>query len=343
MKYILIILILLICLSGCSYNHITSDFSLQEINNSINKAIDFLYENQLDYGEFKSLICGDKFMLTCFFDSSPFVTTFVLYSLKDVKNKKIGIMANKAIDFLLSEQEPGGIWRYWSSKNKRHHILPPDADDTACVSATLLLFNKTFEDNIPIFTKFSNNAGVVYTWFSENINWSRTNRLELGCEVNADVLFYFGLRGIKDTEICDFINNQILKENYNCCFYCEDRDNIKNYVPLFYVASRAYKHNNACLNKSKNHIIKKILMLQERDGSFGNDLDTAFALNTLLNFNYSGEEIDLGIGYLLQKQLKEGAWKRNVFYVGPGLYFGSEELTTAIAIEALNKYLEIKS
>jgi len=83
-------------------------------------------------------------------------------------------------------------------------------------------------------------------------------------------------------------------------------------------------------------------VLQKKNGSFGNELDTALALNTLMNLDYYGIEVGKGINTLLQKQLSNGSWKRQVFYIDPKPnYFGSEELTTALAIEAMQKYLQI--
>jgi hypothetical protein len=313
----------------------TSNLSSEGIKNSITKAIDFLYENQLDYGEFKTFACSDN-MLTknCYFDSSSFVTTFVVYSIKDVRDKKVEIMTNKTINFLLSEQESGGIWRFWTSRNTKD--IDPDFDDISVVSATLTIFNRSFDENIKLFDSYKNEDGVVQTWLRD------TEDNEIDCEVNANILFYFGSRNIENGEICEFINKQILQENYSCCIYCENKIFGKNYLPLFYLVSRAYKHGNLCLNESKEHILHETLNLQRIDGSFGSDLDTALALNTLLNFNYHGNGIDWGINALLQDQLDNGSWRRYNIFLGSAPYYGSEELTTALAVEALQKYLQIQ-
>jgi hypothetical protein len=194
--------------------------------------------------------------------------------------------------------------------------------------------NQSFDENIKLFDRYRNKEGIVYTWLRDK------NGNEIDCEVNANILFYFGLRNIENGEICEFINSQILKENYSCCIYCENKIFGKDYLPLFYLVSRAYRHGNLCLEKSKEHIVRKTLNLQRADGSFGSELNTALALNTLLNFNYHGNEIDWGINSLLQKQLDNGSWRRFNIFLGSAPYYGSEELTTALAIEALQKYLQ---
>lgn len=306
---------------------------------SILRGLDFLYQNQLPYGEFRTLACRDKEMeKQCHLDSSPFITTFVLYSIKDIKDERVEIMTNAATGFLLSEQQPNGAWNVYTSRNINKVTKPPDdADDTACASAILYLNNIPFRENLYLFNKYRNSEGVVNLWFGEYEEFQ-----DYDCEVNSNILFYFGLRNIHDHRICSFINDNLLKENYSCCIYCEDRGSGKNYIPLFYLVSRAYKSGNSCFNRSKEHMLHNILVLQKKSGSFGNELDTALALNTLMNLDYYGIEVGKGINTLLQKQLSNGSWKRQVFYIDPKPnYFGSEELTTALAIEAMQKYLQI--
>lgn len=305
---------------------------LLRINRSIDNAIDFLYTNQLDYGEFKTYACALDNMSDCYFDSSPFATTFVLYSIKDIRDERVEIMTNKALEFLLSEQQPGGLWSVYTSRNTKKIV--PDFDDTAAISAVLLLLNQSFDDNIDIFNKNRDDSGMVYLWLNDGLTFPN----EIDCEVNANVLFYFGVRGIEDQEICDIINDEILNERYDCCIYCENREFGKNPLPLFYVISRAYKHSNSCLTRSKDHIINKTLEIQLDNEAFKNELDTAYIVNILLNLDYHGNEIDSGIQNLIEKQHPDGSWGMHIFYLGPAPYYGSKEVTTALAVEALHKY-----
>ena len=322
-KKSIFILILILLLVSWSYLDSKTEISTKNLNKSINKAIDFLYENQLDYGEFKTYACSDEEMKNCYFDSSPFITTFVLYSTKDIKNEKTEIMKNKAINFLLSEQEPGGIWRYWSSKNEKHLELNPDLDDTSTISFILKLYNISFEDNIDIIKKNRNNENLFNTWINKKDN-------DVDCVVNANVLLYLGQN---DAPVCSYINNAIIS-NISCSLYYPSK------LSLFYMVSRASLYNITCFKYSKETIITSTLALQKQDGPFGNDLDTAFALNTLLNLNYQGSEIVYGVESLLKNQAADGSWNPYSFFIGPAPYYGSRELTTSISIEAMQKYLE---
>jgi len=317
----------------------------QKIEDSIQGAINFLSESQLNYGEFKTYASWNPWFLPSFFDSSPFVTTFVLYSLKDLKNEKVKIMTKKAIDFLLSEQEKGGIWRFWTSRNKKR--LPPDLDDISTISFILKLNGANFDNNLQLILNNRNEDNLFLTWIMEekyknNIAWRMVEK-DVDCVVNTNVLLYLGKN---DPSVCSYINQVIKSNNYSSIYY-------PSKLAFYYMVSRAFKNGITGFEESKDEILKSTLSRQKRNGSFGNTLETALALNTLFNFNYSGREIDLGTNFLLKRQSVNGSWKKSVFFLGPPFwflatplmyrYYGSEELTTALVIESLKNYRRLMS
>ena len=271
------------------------------VDDSIGKGINFLYRQQLDYGEFKMLACEDDAMTKCFFDSTPFGTAFVLYSLKDVEGEKIKEMKEKAVSFLLSEKEEGGIWRYWTSRNPKHSGIPHDLDDTSVASFALKL-NGIDVNNTALILGNKNAEGWFSTWFP-NPKFE-----DVDCVVNANVLLYLGK---DDPEVCSKINKAI-SSNEKCAIYYPDRHPER--FALFYSVSRAYENGVTCFEESKGKIVSSILSTRKSDGSFGGDsLKTALALNALLNFGYAGKEVDGGSAFLSQRQSGEGFWARGVF------------------------------
>ena len=318
-------------------------FKKQKIEDSVNRAINFLYKNQLPWGEFKTYASWNPWFFGASFDSSPFITTFVLYSLWNIRGEKVKTITQKAINFLLSEKEKGGIWRFWTSKNKKR--LPPDLDDISVVSFILKLNNVSFDDNLQLVLNNRNKDGLFLTWIMEgeyknNIFW-RIVKENVDCVVNVNVLLYLGKN---DPQVSSYINLAINSNKFRSIYY-------PNKLALFYMVSRAFKNDITCFKESKDKILKSTLNRQKKQGVFGNELETALALNTLFNFNYYGKEIDLGINYLLEKQSANGSWKKAVLFLGPPVwflatppryrYYGSEELTTALCIEALKNYLNI--
>lgn len=306
------------------------------IADSIGGAINFLYENQLDHGEFKTFACWNPWMFGHYFDSSPFATTFVLYSLKDIKDEKVKIMTKKAIDFLLSEQEKGGIWRFWTSRNKKR--LPPDLDDICTISFILKSNGVNFDNNLQLILNNRNEDNLFLTWIIEKeqkYDFAKLiDKKDVDYGVNTNVLLYLGENY---PAVCSYINRAIKSNEFRSIYY-------PSKLALFYMVSRAFQNNITDFKKSKDKILKSTLSRQKRNGSFGNDLETALALNTLFNFDYYGNEIDLGINHLLKRQTNNDSWQRAVLFLGPPpfyRYYGSEDLTTALVIESMKNYLRI--
>jgi hypothetical protein len=313
----------------------------EKIEDSINRAIDFLYKNQLPWGEFKTYASWNPWFFKSVFDSSPFVTTFVLYCLKDIKEERVKKMTKKALDFLLSEQEKGGIWRFWTKRNNKK--LPADLDDISTISFILKINGVSFDDNLQLVSNNKNKDGLFLTWlmdekYKNNIFW-RIVKENVDWVVNANVLLYLGKN---DLTVCSYINQVIKMDKFSSIYY-------PSKLAFYYMVSRAFKHGIASLGENKDKIVQLILDCQKKSGIFGNSLELALSLNALFNFNYYGKEIDSGINYLLERQSVNGSWKKAVFFLGPPFwflatppryrYYGSEELTTAFCIEALKNYL----
>lgn len=74
-------------------------FAREKIQDAVSRAIDFLYKNQLDSGEFRVFASHNPEMQECYQDSSTFITTFVLYSLKDMDNNRVKDMTKKPFHF----------------------------------------------------------------------------------------------------------------------------------------------------------------------------------------------------------------------------------------------------
>ena len=164
-------------------------------------------------------------------------------------------------------------------------------------------------------------------------------RKDIDAAVNANVLFYLGLSA--DTEpvvkyLIDIINN---KKELDCDKWC------RNPIALYHFISRNYKTVTE-INKIKEKNILRIFNYYNEDGSFGSSaLETALAISTLINFENSDKRLDKAAIFLAVTQQSSGCWDRNIFfYSGPSkaVGWGSEELTTAFCIEALNKYISVK-
>lgn len=353
------------------------------LNAAITRALDFLSRRQLPYGEFKTYAARNKQFKPARFDSSPFVTAWVIDCIGHWHGRRVKTMTTRALHFLRAEMEGPGVWRYWSSRNPTHDALPPDVDDTACISALLRRLQVEFPDNRKYILANQNAQGVFYTWLVARphtskpiaraleplVNpgayalWSIAGFLDnVDAAVNANVLYYLGESAATRPTIAHLIDsvqkNRVLE---GVSFYPDS-------LTLYYFLSRAYASGVQSLAKLRDIITGRVLSLQNRRGSFGNELSTALAICTLLNFgqhspsrtrkingatviarsgfcdeaisDFQPSDISLqkAVEFLLKLQTKNGSWRRLPTFLGPAPYYGSKELTTALCVQALADY-----
>ncbi len=344
-----------------------SESPSNELERSIAKAVDFLAQSQLADGEFGIefqqkygvLFSQDKNQSDStekiVFDSSPFATSLILYALGSLKHEpKVQRMIKEGLNFLLEEMEPGGLWRYWSSKNQNHTMIPPDLDDICCASHILRTHNLLPVKNKRIILANRNRQGLFYTWLlprsftsitlnlltsqkalsHSNEIWKLTEKDDICCVVNANVLLYLGETAQTQKTIQHLINLVLRDEEDNSLSFYNHK------LSFYYMLSRAYSNGVNSLKDVRISLISKTLSLQEVDGSFGDELLTALAVCTLLNFDCYCPALDKAIDFLLKTQQLDGSWKTIPMYGGQldKALFGSAELTTAFCLEALTRY-----
>jgi hypothetical protein len=320
---------------------------------AISNAIDFLHRNQLPYGEFRTYASSDPEMKSeCRFDSSPFATPLVLYSLSFSPDDRVQAMTTKALDFLTAEMEGPGLWRYWSSRNPRHRQLPPDLDDICCISHILKQNGRPLPNNREIILANRNEEGSFFTWLAPRTTAppelkDTINRLigadtlltillsgtvnDVDCGVNANVLLYLGEDGETRKAIGYLVGVVLDDKEDECSHFYPDR------LTFYYMLSRAYFGGVSSLVEAKSAVLDKLVPMQDGNGSFGTALLTALAACTLLNFDYRTQALHGAIEYLVASQEKDGSWPRSPLFLGPAPYYGSEELTTALCVEALSR------
>lgn len=328
-KHIILWTIVIFLVSASFSHYKTSKNKMDEIASSVDKGLTFLLQKQADYGELKSEMCEKKELDDCSFVSSLFTTSSIVYSIQDIKNEKAQKIKDGALSFLLSEGDQRGLWRYFGKRSTEIKIVP-DMDDTSLTSFVLKKNNKNFPNNETLLKNNRNDAGTFYTWIDPfGINGENN----IDCVVNANVLLYLQEN---DPAVCAYLNKSVL-EKENCAVY------YPNKLAVYYAISRSFKEGVSCLGENKEFIVDDLLKKQFTNGSFGNDLENALALNTLLNFDYSGEKIVDGFNHVLKNQMADGSWKKESYYNHGNStppHFGSAELTTAISLEALNKFQE---
>jgi hypothetical protein len=340
--------------------------SRNDLEQAIAQGIDFLHAVQLPSGTFQ-IFCSPHPLLEekCALDYSTFQTAQISYCLNFTKSDRVEEIVRRAIRFLLSTMQDGCVWRYTCSPNPDY--LPPDVDDTACISFLLRRHGVSFPDNTGVILGNRDSRGLFYTWMLPRLKWTthmsywrvalrqllklrqlywfytvtecRPNDLDL--VVNANVLYYLGERPETAPIIRRLI--QIIEEQAEetCDKYYADRFN------FYYFLSRNYAAGIRAFEAVGDTILARIKSYAHPDGVIGSHiLHTAQAACALMDWKDHSTVLDDAIQAILRARSPNGGWQKLPFYYsGPSkkLAWGSEELTTGFCLEALSRYLNLQT
>jgi hypothetical protein len=316
---------------------IAYDCEAARLNSGIDKAVRFLAQRQQDYGEIAACrYFNPQLEGTHWLDSSPFSTTFALHALAFVEHPLAATVRANAARFLLEAMEGVGLWRYWTPRAGL--VIEPDLDDTCCASYVLreALPNQavTLANQEAILAN-RHNDGLFKTWLRTE---GQPNDIDY--VVNANVLLYLGERpetAAASAALVRLITQQ--PETHGSHYYVSP-------FALYYAIARAYDSGVTSLGDCRNVILQRLEAHRHTDGSgWGDPMATALAVCTLAAFRaFEAPGVLTGIRYLLACQQQDGGFERIAFYAGPEpptphcVYWGSEELTTSLCLEAFGRY-----
>lgn len=307
------------------------------IFNSLRKGISFLSKSQIRSGEFPTMRWKRYDVKDISYVKTVFTTSFILHSLNNVgKFLDIDKISKKAINFLLNEME-NGLWRFYGKYFRIHF----DLDTTCCALASLKEYNVDVDYEIIAtkLLKYRNAQGVFNTWILDidppfektdnNIDWV----------VNANVLFFYSLLGWNLPEVEQYLVRVVEAEMFK-----QRSPYYDSPFCFIYCLTRAYADGknlrlDPAITKIRSYLLDTINKLPN------DTLEKVMAIVGLLNCGVDSTTSRSVIKHLLNDQKEDGRWSIGIFFTG-GPYteyrivYGSEELTTAIALEALSKYVE---
>ena len=327
---------------------------------ALGRAVAFLERSQREDGELPvQASIGPDPAQVGEVDPSIFPTALMAWSLSF--HPAAAAVRDRALRFLQSEMDRHGLWRHWTKAHPQHGQLPPDLDDTSCVSLALRRAGWPLPGNREILQANRNRDGLFLTWVIPRLRWTRAAHrratlpqlrhlptlylffrrtsaapADADAVANANTLFYLGRTG--ETEAVAGHLLQILRDGREsqCDKWYEDP------FAVWYFFSRALGGSET---EAADIIRTRIAATPP-----GSALAMALAMNSLLNLGrVPGAELTWN---LLNAQLPSGAWPRAMLYHGGRTkrrdgsfaaphpdtpYWGSESLTTAFCIEALSR------
>ncbi|MCK4816085.1 hypothetical protein KA005_09955, partial [bacterium] len=304
-----------------------------------------LANRQLPSGEFATRRWEKPKVETASYVKSVFITSFVLHSLRYVENlTQVKEISQRAIGFLLNEMERDGLWRFFG----RDSFIHFDVDCTCCILASLKEWRIEIDYHAlaSLLLKYRDDKGLFYTWILDICPPFEKGDNNIDWVVNANVLFFYSLLDQPLPEVEQYLIRivetgafQQRSPYYGSLYYDSP-------FAFIYCLTRAYADGcNSRLSPVVAKVRGYLLHVNAENISCGDHLENALAAVGLLNCGCGITESTQVVRYLLSIQEEDGGWPMGIFHTG-GPYteyriaYGSRELTTSIALEAIFKYLK---
>ncbi|MGE5803806.1 MAG: prenyltransferase/squalene oxidase repeat-containing protein [Gemmatimonadota bacterium] len=309
------------------------------IDDGISRGLRFIGGRQATDGHFPSDVSLTPSMCDSHEERSVYVHAYILQALTSVYGQMplIEDLVGRAAEYLRSAQEKSGWWKFYGPDR----VDPPDdADDTSVAFAALLSATRPFNRRLTeeanewleTLTRVRSESGLYKTW--ADASWNEESFDLPDVVVNANILFLQSMVGRPDSRVMEYLARAIQTETYHVLNLFA-----VSTILVPYLISRCNQYGVApAFHAPMDGLGRYMAGRQQSDGGWGDDLDSALALLTLLNAGDPGAAADRAAEYLLRRQQPDGGWEsRPLFRDMHPRYYGSRSLTTALCVEALSR------
>ena len=274
------------------------------------------------------------------FERPPFISAFCALALECCEEARARAICAATRAYLVDTIEYPGLWRYY-----RH--LPQDLDSTALCSLVIgghlwILLGR----NVPQILANRDEEGRFMTWVLEDDEPDVVSRFRIEADpvVNANVIAYLGdCPETRDAQ--RWLEALITEGNLegSSKWYPDE-------VAIYYATARAMIRARPALDRLRPILADRILGLRDEEGSFGNILQTAQAVSALHHVGrIDSIDVKCEVERFTGSQREDGSWPELLAFGDQTLKWGtvgwighgSESVTTAFCIEALERLLAI--
>ena len=274
------------------------------------------------------------------FERPPFVSALCVLALERSSEVRARAMCAATRAYLASTVEYPGLWRYY-----RH--LPQDLDSTTLCSLVLgthpwILLGR----NVPAILANRDEEGRFLTWVlaKDEPDVVSTFRIEADPVVNANVIAYLGDH--PETKAAQRWLEALISEGRvegSSKWYPDT-------AAIYYGVARAVSRARPALDRLRPILADRVLALRDGQGGFGNVLQAAQAVSALDRVgNLESIGVKRELERFLSSQREDGSWPELLAFGDQTLKWGavgqighgSESVTTAFCIEALERLVEV--
>ena len=326
--------------AGALISDATPEALVDACRESIRRGLDFLETGIDENGAWRCIRFNTADPdIPRHFERPPFISAFCALALESCDEPKAKALCAATRAYLADTMEYPGLWRYY-----RH--LPQDLDSSALCS--LVIGNHPWillERNVPEILANRDEKGLFQTWIlaDDEPDVVSVFRIEADPVVNANVIAWLGDRP-ETGKALQWLEGLIIEGKL---------DGTSKWYPdlasIYYAITRALLRVPSALDRLCPVLTERILGLRDGKGEFGNILQTAQAVSALYNIG-SLQSIDAQqqAERLLNWQREDGSWPELLAFGDQELKWGlagrighgSESVTTAFCIEALERLVE---
>ncbi len=274
------------------------------------------------------------------FERPAFVSAFCVLALESCGEARARAICGRTRQYLVDTMEYPGLWRYY-----RH--LPRDLDSSALCSLVIgnhpwILLGR----NVPRMLANRDEEGRFLTWLLEEGEPDVVSRFRIEADpvVNANVIACLGDHpetGDAQAWLTDLITEGRVEGSSK--WYPDA-------VATYYATARAMVRARPAFQGLRPVLADAILGLSDGDDGFGNILSTAQAVSALHDIGcLEKANVKRLADRLIGSQHEDGSWPELLAFGDQTLKWGtvgqighgSEAVTTAFCIEALERLVEI--
>jgi hypothetical protein len=293
-------------------------------------------------------------------DPCVFPTALAAYALGFVP--RAAPLLERAVRFLVDQRSPVGVWHHWRRDHVAFTTLPPDIDDTSCVSIVLNRNSVSGAADRRILLDNRTKRGLFYTWFLPRLRWTSTRHRRVMLEqwrlIRRQGAFFHGMSAAADDvdavananclhALGPFKGDRVVIEHLMNVLRAGDETACDKWYDdpfaVWYFFARALPGR---VPEAADLIVRRISSVAPESAQ-----DLALGTASLIAGNQRPPED--WIARLVDAQLASGAWPRAVIYTGGrprgsdgrlGVcpsgtpFWGSEGLTTAFCLQALAQW-----
>lgn len=274
------------------------------------------------------------------FERPAFVSAFCALAIECCGEARARAICDRTRQYLADTIEYPGLWRYY-----RH--LPRDLDSSTLCS--LVIGNHPWillGGNVPRMLANRDKQGRFLTWVLEEGEPDVVARFRIEADpvVNANVIAYLGDHPeTSDAQawLAELITDGRVEASSK--WYPDA-------VAIYYATARAMIRARPAFKKLRPVLAERILALRDEDEGFGNILQTAQAVSALYNIGcLENANVGLLAERFIGSQREDGSWPELLAFGDQTLKWGtvgqighgSEAVTSAFCIEALERLIEI--